>query len=45
MLVYKGKILLLHPELASELQSDLRDIVEWGREWFVDFNAGKTNLV
>ena len=32
-------------ELASELESDLRDTVEWGRKWFVDFNAGKTQLV
>ena len=32
-------------ELASELESDLRDTVEWGRKWLVDFNAGKTQLV
>ena len=32
-------------ELASELESDLRDTVDWGREWLVDFNAGKTQLV
>ena len=32
-------------ELASELESDLRDIVDWGRKWLVDFNAGKTQLV
>ena len=32
-------------ELASELESDLRDIVEWGRKWLVDFNAGKAQLV
>ena len=31
--------------LASELESDLRDIVDWGRKWLVDFNAGKTQLV
>ena len=31
-------------ELASELVSDLRDTVDWGRKWFVDFNAGKTQL-
>ena len=31
-------------ELASELESDLRDIVDWGRKWLVDFNAGKTRL-
>ena len=32
-------------KLASELESDLRGTVDWGRKWFVDFNAGKTQLV
>ena len=32
-------------ELATELESDLRDTVGWGRKWLVDFNAGKTQLV
>ena len=32
-------------ELASELESDLRDTMDWGRKWLVDFNAGKTQLV
>ena len=32
-------------ELASELESDLRDTAHWGRRWLVDFNAGKTQLV
>ena len=32
-------------ELASELESDLRDTVDWGKKWHVDFNAGKTQLV
>ena len=32
-------------ELAFELESDLRDTVDWGRKWLVDFNAGKTQLV
>ena len=32
-------------ELASELESDLRDTADCGRKWFVDFNAGKTQLV
>ena len=32
-------------ELASELESDIRDTVDWGRKWLVDFNAGKTQLV
>ena len=30
-------------ELSSEL--DLRDTVDWGKEWLVDFNAEKTQLV
>ena len=29
-------------ELASELESDLRDTVDLGKKWLVDFNAGKT---
>ena len=32
-------------ELISELKSDLQYAVDWGRKWFVDFNAGKTQLV
>ena len=32
-------------ELASELESDLRDTVDWSRKWLVDFNAWKTQLV
>ena len=31
-------------ELA-ELESDLQDDMDWGREWLVDFSAGKTQLV
>ena len=31
--------------MASELESELRDTVDWGRKWLVDFNAGKTQLV
>ena len=32
-------------ELASELESDIQDTVDWGKKWLVDFNAGETNLV
>ena len=32
-------------ELVSELESDLRDTVDWSRKWLVDFNAKKTQLV
>ena len=31
--------------LASESESDLRDTVNWGRKWLVDFNAGKIELI
>ena len=31
--------------MASELESDLRDTVDWGKKWLVDFNAEKTQLV
>ena len=30
-------------ELASELKSHLRDTVDWGRKWLVDFSAEKLN--
>ena len=30
--------------LASELEPDLRDTVDWSRRWFVDFNAAKIQL-
>ena len=29
-------------ELASELESDLQETVDWGRKWLVDFSAAKT---
>ena len=32
-------------ELASELESDLRDTVDYDRKWLIDFSAGKTELV
>ena len=31
--------------MASELESNLQDTVDWGKKWLVDFNAGKTQLV
>ena len=31
--------------MASELESDIQDTVDWGKKWLVDFNAGETNLV
>ena len=33
------------PELASKLESDPQDTVDWGRKCLVNFNAGKTQLV
>ena len=32
-------------ELSSELESDLRDTVDWGNKWLVDFKVGETQLV
>ena len=32
-------------ELAVKLESDLQDTMDWGRNWLVDVNAGKTQLV
>ena len=32
-------------ELVSELESDLKDTVDWARKWFVYYNARKTQLV
>ena len=29
-------------ETAAELELDLRDILDRGRKWLVDFNAGET---
>ena len=32
-------------EFTSELESDLRDTLDWGKKWLVDFNAVKSELV
>ena len=37
--------LLQQLELASELESNLRDTVAWSKKWFDDFSAMKTQLV
>ena len=31
--------------MTSELESDLQDILDWGKKWLVDLNAEKTQLV
>ena len=31
--------------MASELESDIQDTVDWGRKRLVDFNAGRTQQV
>ena len=31
--------------MASELEFDLQDTVEWGKKWLFDFNARKTQVV
>ena len=45
MLVILLFVLSMTRHLICELESDLRDIVDWGKKWLVDFNAGKTQLV
>ena len=42
---YQASDLWQQIELASELESDLRDTLDLGRKWLVDFNAGKTQLI
>ena len=32
-------------ELASELESDQQDTVDWYKKWLVDFNSGKTQVI
>ena len=32
-------------ELASELEYDLQDTVDWGRKWLINSNAGKTQQI
>ena len=32
-------------ELASKLESNLLDTVDWDKKWLIDFNAGKTQLI
>ena len=32
-------------ELASELEYDLQDTVDWGRKWLVDFITEKTEFI
>ena len=39
------KCYLEQSESNNELESDLRDTVDLGRKWLVDYNAGKTQLV
>ena len=31
--------------MASELESDLENTLDWDSKWLVNFNAGKTGLV
>ena len=31
--------------MSSELESNIRDTMDCGRQWLVDFNVGKTQLV
>ena len=43
--VIKASHLWQQLELASEVESELRDTVDWGGKWVVDLNAGKIELV
>ena len=43
--VWSGVWFMATARLASELESDLRDTVDWGKKWLVDLNAGKTHFV
>ena len=42
---YQAPDLCQQLALFSELDSDLQDTVDYGRNWLVDFNDGKTQLV
>ena len=42
---YQASDLWQQLEFASELESDLRDTVNWGQKWLVDLNAGKSQMV
>ena len=33
------------PTASADLSSDLEQVVQWGKDWFVTFNASKTKLV
>ena len=41
----QGSDLSQQLELASEVEFDLRDNVDWGKKWLVNFNSGKPQLV
>ena len=34
-----------HLELATELESDLQNTIDWHGMWLLDFNPGKTQLI
>ena len=42
---YQASDLWQQLELATELESDLQDTLDWGEKWLVDFNAGKNSAV
>ena len=44
MVLFSRSDLWQQLELASELESSLRDTVDWSRKWLFDFNAGKAQL-
>ena len=42
---YQASDLWQQLEMATELESDLWDIMNWGRKQLVDFNTGKTQII
>ena len=45
LMILFSTLSVIQIKLASELESDLRDTVDWDRKWSDDFNAEKTQLV
>ena len=42
---YQASYLWQPLKVTSVLESEIRDTVDWGKNWCVDFNAGKAQLV
>ena len=44
-LLSMSRHLRLDLNLASDLSSDLKQVVKWGKTWLVTFNSSKTKLL